>query len=90
MQKLFGGVMIGCGVLIAGLGGLCTLLLTVTAMLEPGSQDASEFAMMIPAMLIAGGIPVGMGVGLYFLGRYLVRQAGAKMETPRDQSDTFR
>jgi hypothetical protein len=73
MQKLFGGVLLGCGLLIAVLSGLCTLLAVGTSLLDTGSQSAAEFATMIPGVLIAGGIPVGIGLGLFFLGRHLLK-----------------
>lgn len=73
MQKVFGGLMLGCGILVAGLSGLCTLLVAGTAML--GSSSAQETMSVIPASLIFGGIPVAIGIGLYFGGRALVRSA---------------
>lgn len=73
MKNVFGGILMGCGILVAGLAGLCTLLVTGTALMDTSTQDAREFASMIPAVLIAGGIPVAIGLGLFFGGRALMK-----------------
>jgi len=73
MKNVFGGIMMGCGILVAGLAGLCTLLAAGSALIDTSTQDAREFAMMLPAVLIAGGIPLAMGLGLFFGGRALMK-----------------
>ncbi len=78
MRKVFGGLMLGCGILVAGLSGLCTLLVAGTSML--GASSSQEMMSVIPAALIFGGIPVAIGVGLFFGGRALVRSAKEEEE----------
>ena len=91
MQKLLGGVLMGCGILIAGVSGLCVLLIAGSFLTEFGGDGGSgELLSMIPALLVYAGIPIGIGVGMAFLGRYVIRQADAEIETPKDQSDKFR
>lgn len=83
MKNVFGGLMMGCGILIAGLAGLCTLLAAGSALIDTTTQDAREFASMIPAVLIAGGIPIAIGVGLFFAGKALMKSPGpAPVEPP--------
>lgn len=72
-QRVAGGLLMGCGIIFAGLSGLCTLLVAGSALMESGSQDAQEILGMIPAVLIFGGAPVAIGVGMFFLGRYLLK-----------------
>lgn len=72
-QIIVGALMLGCGILAAGLSGLCTLVVAGSALMDAATQGASDSAGMIPAVLIFGGIPVAIGVGMVFLGRYLIR-----------------
>ena len=90
MKSLFGGLFLGCGILIAGLSGLCTLLVAGSALMETGGQDAAEMFSMIPAVLVAGGIPFAIGLAFFFLGRHLLRSAREERPTGPDQADTFR
>lgn len=78
MQKVFGGLMLGCGILVAGLSGLCTLLVVGTSLI--GAVSNQESMSVIPAGLIAGGIPLAIGLGLFFGGRALIRSAKADEE----------
>lgn len=89
MQKLFGGLLIGCGILIAGLSGLCVLILAGTFLTEFGGDTGGidEFLSMLPMVLGYAGIPMAVGVGLFFLGRHLIRSADA--DKPTDPGDTF-
>ncbi len=73
MQKLFGSLMLGCGIIVAGLSGLCTLLVVGTTL--GGSPSAQETMSVIPPALIFGGIPLLIGVGLWFAGRAVLRSS---------------
>ena len=80
MQKLFGSLLLGCGIIVAGLSGLCTLLFAGSALLGPSNgQDAMS---VIPAALLFGGIPIGIGIGMFFGGRALLRAAKRDEEPP--------
>ena len=78
MQKVFGALLLGCGILVAGLSGLCTLLVVRTSLV--GASSSQEMMSVIPAGLLFGGIPVGIGIGLFFGGRALIRSAKADEE----------
>ena len=64
-MKLLGGILLGVGILIAGLSGLCSLLM----MADPsfGRSDGWYWVAMF------GGIPFAIGMGLLFLGRHLIK-----------------
>ena len=66
MIKLLGGVLIGVGILVAGASGVCSIWGIVSTLNEPG---------MIPLVLLIGGIPFAIGVGLVLTGRALLRSS---------------
>lgn len=74
MEKVFGGLLMGCGILVAGLSGLCTMIAAGSAMFDTNSSS-QEMMSIIPAALIFGGIPVLVGIGIFFGGRALSRSA---------------
>jgi len=93
MQKLFGGILMGCGILIAGVTGLCVLILGVGLFSEfGGDMGAEDVVSAIPMALTYVGLPIAIGVGLIFLGRFVIRQANEAEQatTPEDQTDTFK
>jgi hypothetical protein len=72
MKQVFGSILLAVGILIAGGSGLCSLVFL-------GSGITNGFGGMLDALPIFGGIPFAIGLGLFFTGRALVRQA--KLET---------
>jgi len=70
MKQLFGGLLLGTGILIMTCSGLCSLVVVVlgfdTAMHDPS-------VIMLPVLI--GGIPFAIGFGLFQWGRALLRQA---------------
>jgi hypothetical protein len=64
MTKLFGGILLAIGILIAGASGLCSIVMIVSSLNDAG---------MIPLVLLIGGIPFAIGAGLAVLGRALLR-----------------
>ena len=90
MRSLFGGLLLGCGLLIAGLSGLCTLLVVGGSLANTSTRGVSEFASTIPAVLIFAGIPFVIGLGLFFLGRYLLRSGREEKPGGAEQADTFK
>jgi hypothetical protein len=81
MRQVFGGLFLGCGILVAALSGLCTVIVAGTSMFDPGS--AGDMMTIIPAVLIFGGFPFICGLGLFFAGRSLLRdRAGAGYVPP--------
>ncbi len=73
MKNVFGGIMMGCGILVAGLSGLCLLFALASTFLDASVGGTSiEIMSVIPAALIFAGIPIAIGVGLFFGGRALM------------------
>lgn len=67
MQKLLGGIMLAIGILIAGASGLCSAVFLISMIGQ--SLD------MLPLIILFGGIPFALGLGLFFGGRALIRSA---------------
>lgn len=64
MKKLFGGLLLAIGVLIAGVSGLCTLTFLVVG---------GDY--ITPSPLIIGGISFALGFSLFLVGRALLRSS---------------
>jgi len=75
MKSLFGGILLAVGILVAGLSGLCSLAFLVMGLSEP--SGAADF---LPMVLLIGGIPFLIGLGLFFAGRSLLRAARAEQQ----------
>jgi hypothetical protein len=81
MRQVFGGLFLGCGILVAGLSGICTVIVAGTSLVDPGSSG--DVMTILPAVLIFGGFPFICGLGLFFAGRSLLRdRAGAGYVPP--------
>jgi hypothetical protein len=74
MSKLVGSIMIGVGLLIAGLSGLCSVAFGVM-LLGSSGVDAKVILQWLGAVAVFGGIPFAIGLGLFFGGRSVVRKA---------------
>jgi len=72
MRSFFGATLLGCGILVGGLAGLCTLFFLGSAMI---GEMGREEMMYLPAFLIVSGAPFVIGVGMFFAGRHLMRKA---------------
>lgn len=75
MKSLFGGILLAVGILVAGVSGLCSLVFLVT-----GLGDSGGFEGMLPLILLIGGVPFLVGLGLFFAGRSLLRSARRERE----------
>jgi hypothetical protein len=75
MRGLFGGLLLGTGLLIMTCSGLCSLAVVVMGFGE-AMRDPS--IIMIP--LLVGGIPFAIGFGLFWWGRWLLRRADDQLE----------
>lgn len=64
MKNLLGGILLAIGILIAGASGICSLVVLVSSL-----GDGS----MILTILVIGGIPFLIGLGLFYAGRALIR-----------------
>ena len=70
-MKTLGGILIGVGILIAGLSGLCSLVFFATEVTSP----YTPFSELMSYLLFVGGIPFAIGIGLIFLGRHLAKSS---------------
>jgi hypothetical protein len=82
MKTFFGGLLFAVGILIAGASGLCSL--TILGM---GMSESGGLVMMFPLVAVFGGIPFALGLGLFFGGRALLRQA--KRESMKGVAEVF-
>ncbi len=72
MRSFFGAILLGAGILIAGLSGLCTVFALGSALLGGMSHEEMTY---LPAVLIFAGVPFVIGIGMFFAGRHLIRTA---------------
>ncbi len=63
MKRLFGGLLLGAGLLIMTCSGLCSLVVVVIAPIS------FMFALFI------GGIPFAIGFGMFKLGQHMLRES---------------
>jgi F0F1-type ATP synthase membrane subunit c/vacuolar-type H+-ATPase subunit K len=70
MSKLLGGIMMGAGILISSVSGICALVFV---------EEVSTNPEMIYPIIRLGLIPFLIGLGLFFGGRRIRRRA---MEAP--------
>ena len=75
MKSLFGGILLAVGILVAGVSGLCSLVVFVAGLGESGGLVDS-----LPLILLFGGVPFLIGLGLFFAGRALLRSARRERE----------
>jgi hypothetical protein len=68
MRGLFGGLLLGTGLLIMTCSGLCSLAVVVM-----GFSEAMRDPSIIMLPLLVGGIPFAIGFGLFWWGRWLLR-----------------
>lgn len=64
-MKLLGGVMMGCGILIALVSGLCTLILLSEYLQTPGG---------VSMLMTLGGAPLVVGIAMILAGRVIIRK----------------
>ena len=70
MKRLFGGILLAIGILIAGASGLCSLAVLVSGDFGSGADlDA------LGIVAIVGGVPMVVGILIAFGGRSLLRSA---------------
>ncbi len=77
MKALFGGILLAVGILVAGASGLCSL-----AVLVMGLSDPAGVMTVLPMIVVVGGIPVAIGLGLFFLGRSMLRSTRLEAQAP--------
>ena len=77
-MKFFGGLLMGVGILIATLSGLCSAFFLVTSFTDSGGEFSGPI--ILPFVAVIGGLPFLSGVGLFFWGRWLLRRARERGE----------
>ena len=75
MSQLFGGLLMGVGILVMTCSGLCSLVVLIT-LLDAVIHEPS--ALLLP--LLFGGIPFAIGFGMFRWGRGLLNQANDQEE----------
>lgn len=70
MSQLFGGLLLGVGILVMTCSGLCSLAVVVMGL---GMVFQEPSVLLLP--LLVGGIPFAIGFGMFRWGKWLLRQA---------------
>jgi len=76
MRNLFGGLLLGTGILIMTCSGLCSL-----AVVFMGFGEAMRDPSIIMLPLLVGGIPFAIGFGLFWWGRWLLKTVSKDRES---------
>jgi hypothetical protein len=79
-RKLWGGIVMAAGLLIACLCGLCSGGALIIAI---GSGDSGSFSIIFLIMLVVGIAPMIAGIGIYGWGRKIYQNASR----PNEPSD---
>ena len=74
MNRLIGSILLGVGILIAGASGLCSAGFILFALFGV-FQQGSGGLVLLPLVLLVGGVPFAIGFGLYKWGQSLIRTA---------------
>ena len=83
--RFFGGLLMVVGGLTAVLAGLCTTLFVGSVVVEMGNGNQTIFdetAGWLQASALIGGVPLVVGLGLFFLGRFLWKKSSAPKAGP--------
>jgi hypothetical protein len=71
--RFFGGLMMAAGGLITVSAGLCSAIFSIMALRESGLSD-ELLTEGLPFVLVVGGVPIAIGLALFFVGRTLYRE----------------
>jgi len=71
MKQFFGGLLLAVGILIMTGSGLCTVVIIGGGLTSGTSLD--QALSDLPLVLLIGGVPFALGLGLFFGGRALLR-----------------
>jgi hypothetical protein len=75
VQAFFGSALMAVGALMGGLCGLCTAVFVIGGIFGGGGGGEFGGGEMVVMALVIGGLPTLIGVGLFFGGRALWRDA---------------
>jgi hypothetical protein len=71
--RFFGGLMMAAGGLITVSAGLCSVAVSVMGLTD-GSSPGEMLTLGLPLVLLFGGVPIAIGLALFFVGRSLFRE----------------
>jgi hypothetical protein len=71
--RFFGGLLMAAGGLIAVSAGLCSVVVSIMGLGESGST-VEMITSGLPLVLLFGGVPIAIGLALFFIGRGLYRE----------------
>lgn len=71
VAAFFGWLLIAAGVLIATTAGACSAFFMIS--MAGSGGDIGAWVSFLGLVVVFGGIPVGVGLGLFFIGRMLTR-----------------
>lgn len=84
VAKFFGWLLMGAGALVAVTTGCCTVYFLAAPLLQGGGADYfGGMLSWIVLVMIVGGIPCLVGVGVFLLGRFLARRGEVRQLPPR-------
>jgi hypothetical protein len=69
MKKLFGGILMAVGILIAGASGLCSAAIIFSGGMGPEAMS------MLPMVMVIGGVPFAVGALIAIGGGALIKSA---------------
>ena len=69
VARLFGALLMAVGVLMMTLCGLCSLVFVIST----AGSGGGEAGGMLLLVLVIGGVPIAIGFGIFWLGRWLRR-----------------
>jgi hypothetical protein len=75
----FGGLLMAAGVLIMLTAGVCSFAVLADVAMSTGSNVTQTMIVFIPIVLYSGGIPIGIGAGLFFCARVLYRSTWTQL-----------
>lgn len=81
MKLFLSALLMACGILIAGLSGLCSIIVLTSSFQSIDSEGLGIVAMV-------GGIPFATGLMMTWLGRRLVKSARAEEVAKAAARDT--
>ncbi len=74
MRPLLGGLLLAAGIMICLTSGLCSAWFVGMLLFEPNQNGAQNALGTIGLVTVFGGVPFGLGVLLFALGRRLTRE----------------
>jgi hypothetical protein len=88
VAAFFGWLLMCGGALVAVTTGACTVYFLAAPILQGGGLEYfGGLLSWVMLVMIIGGIPCLIGVGMFFLGRFIARKGEARQLPPRRVED---